>query len=342
MITLAKHIEILLLEHDCVVVPGFGGFIANYAESQVEAGEQQMLYPPYRTVRFNQSLQENDGLLVHSYMMAYDAAYPAALKQMQMEVNEVKDGLSLVGRYALENIGVLRADLQGRITFEADESGVTTPSLYGLSSLMMLSLEQAEKQRAVQEELAQTSLIPVVPVADETPKTPSKHLVLRIPRRWVDVAIAAAASVVLFFLFSYPAMHEPSGNETCVAGTLSVKSPERKTVSTEISAPKTIMAVPTPKQEKAETAEVKVPAEAQPAAKPFRIVLASYVGRANADDYIRKMAKKGFPEARFEMTGRVSRVLYSAFADKETAEQALSQLRKQSAEFAEAWILEVK
>ena len=35
MITLAKHIELLLLEHDCVIVPGLGGFIANHADGTV-------------------------------------------------------------------------------------------------------------------------------------------------------------------------------------------------------------------------------------------------------------------------------------------------------------------
>ena len=29
MIELAKHIEVLLLENDCVIVPGLGGFIAH-------------------------------------------------------------------------------------------------------------------------------------------------------------------------------------------------------------------------------------------------------------------------------------------------------------------------
>ena len=31
MIELAQHIEVLLLESDCVIVPGFGGFVAHYA-----------------------------------------------------------------------------------------------------------------------------------------------------------------------------------------------------------------------------------------------------------------------------------------------------------------------
>ena len=36
MIELAQHIEVLLLENDCVIVPGFGGFIAHYAPAMRE------------------------------------------------------------------------------------------------------------------------------------------------------------------------------------------------------------------------------------------------------------------------------------------------------------------
>ena len=72
MINLARHIEILLLEHDCVVIPGIGGFITNAEEARFLEQEWQMM-PPYRTVRFNQALKSNDGLLVQSYMNIYDA-----------------------------------------------------------------------------------------------------------------------------------------------------------------------------------------------------------------------------------------------------------------------------
>ena len=46
MIELAQHIEALLLENDCVIVPGFGGFVAHYAPAT-----QIFFYPlPVRLV----------------------------------------------------------------------------------------------------------------------------------------------------------------------------------------------------------------------------------------------------------------------------------------------------
>ena len=38
MIELAKHIEILLLDNDCVIVPEFGGFMAHHVNSVYDEG----------------------------------------------------------------------------------------------------------------------------------------------------------------------------------------------------------------------------------------------------------------------------------------------------------------
>ena len=39
MIELAKHIEILLLDNDCVIVPDLGGFITHYQPAHYEEDE---------------------------------------------------------------------------------------------------------------------------------------------------------------------------------------------------------------------------------------------------------------------------------------------------------------
>ena len=63
MIELAKHIEYLLLENDCVVIPSLGGFIAHYQPAHYEESEGIFL-PPIRSIGFNPQLTMNDGLLV--------------------------------------------------------------------------------------------------------------------------------------------------------------------------------------------------------------------------------------------------------------------------------------
>ena len=64
MIELAQHIEVLLLENDCVIVPGFGGFVAYYTPAMRVEGNTFL--PPTRTPSLRPQLKLNDGLLVQS------------------------------------------------------------------------------------------------------------------------------------------------------------------------------------------------------------------------------------------------------------------------------------
>ncbi len=57
---LSRHIEVLLLEHDCVIIPQLGGFVAQYVSSHRVTAEQT-IYPPFRTVGINAQLTLNDG-----------------------------------------------------------------------------------------------------------------------------------------------------------------------------------------------------------------------------------------------------------------------------------------
>ena len=55
MIELAQHIEALLLENDCVIVPGLGGFVAHYTPA-MRVAEENTFLPPTRIIGFNPGL----------------------------------------------------------------------------------------------------------------------------------------------------------------------------------------------------------------------------------------------------------------------------------------------
>ena len=62
MLRLTIHIERLLLTQDCVIVPGFGGFVIQAVNASYNA-EKSMFVPMSKEVMFNTTLQHNDGLL---------------------------------------------------------------------------------------------------------------------------------------------------------------------------------------------------------------------------------------------------------------------------------------
>ena len=128
MIQLQRHIEILLLGHDCVIIPGFGGFIAHHVDARYDADDRLWL-PPYRTLGFNLQLTLNDSLLVQSYVEAYDMSYPDALRQIESEVEELKDVLSSEGAYEMDGVGTLHVNFEGNIEFEPCEAGILSPEV---------------------------------------------------------------------------------------------------------------------------------------------------------------------------------------------------------------------
>ena len=107
MIELAKHIEVLLLENDCVIIPGLGGFIA-HNRAAVYSFEKSSFEPPMRTLGFNPQLVINDGLLVQSYMQTYNTDFPDATRKIEKTVNALKEQLYQEGHVELDRIGTAR------------------------------------------------------------------------------------------------------------------------------------------------------------------------------------------------------------------------------------------
>ncbi|MBA3284223.1 MAG: SPOR domain-containing protein, partial [Nitrosopumilus sp.] len=55
-----QHISQLLYHHDCVIVPGFGGFVTNSQPARIHPVQHQF-YPPSKSLGFNIHLRRNDG-----------------------------------------------------------------------------------------------------------------------------------------------------------------------------------------------------------------------------------------------------------------------------------------
>ena len=378
MITLARHIELLLLEHDCIIVPGLGGFIANNASARYNENGDNLFLPPYRNIGFNQKLQANDGLLVQAYMVAYDASYPDAYKQMEMDIADVLFELDTDGSYELPNIGVLHKGINGIITFTSFDSGILTPSLYGLYSFAIKNKEEVLKEKQLSKVLQTTNVLPIQTeetyreVANNVAENQSKTINSDNNRKTtynkiVDVSIAVAGSVLLFFIFSYPTIHNNHDSETCVASTIKVDSeqPSHKVATTQrIAATNRAEKVAEPKKNINTSIETEVyvenpvvqetntnmeqetatgnSADNQEFVGNYTIILASCVAKNNAEDLIKRLEKEGFPEAKFITGEKMNRIIYSTFETFDEASAELSTLRLLSSHFKDAWIYENK
>ena len=349
MIELERHIEILLLNNDCVIVPNLGGFVAHHREARYD-GNEQLFLPPLRTIGFNPKLHLNDSLLAQSYIEAYDISYPDAMNRIEGEVNELKQTLENEGYYELNDIGTLSLNEDGHYEFMPCEAGILTPSLYGLSSFDMtcvntsedtaaesatiINMETEEKSKTADENNA---AVAVALKEEETEEKQPRTITIRVSTLRNVAAIAAA--VLVLFLVTTPLSRDAqagfSFNETT---TTDVKLQPEQTAKAEVKAE-----APTVKPEQSDVKE-QVSEEVQAPAAPrhyWSIVLASKVSMKNARAFVEQLTNDGFSLAEVLVQKSGNRVIYGKYATEKEAYTNLGQLRHNE-QFREAWVYEVK
>ncbi len=353
MIELQRHIEILLLTNDCVIVPGLGGFMAHHIEARYDE-EDKTFVPPLRTLGFNQNLTMNDSLLVQSYIECYDVSYPEALRRIEDEVSELRQHLQAEGSYELNDIGVLSLNNEGNIEFRPCEAGILTPTLYGLGTFEMKPL--MEPDVAVVEEPAMESLSLAAgslpeeneqqPTADNTSVEEEQERIIVIKMSWLRNAVAVAAAVLAFFMIGTPVSNSSLDSQRGVQQSSIIPfsaqneheetiEAEQPLVNTEEAATReaTDGVMPEPEVTKATGSNNVQPAE------EYCIVLASQVSKKNADRFLELLNDKGFKDA-YVTNVKFRRVVYGHFATKDDAISQLRELRQQNKKFfGDGWVM---
>ena len=353
VIELERHIEILLLSNDCVIVPGFGGFMAHHVDGRYD-GRDNMFLPPLRTIGFNPQLQMNDSLLALSYVEAYDISYPDALERIANEVAEVKQTLENTGKFELNDIGTIVLNEDGNYTFEPCEAGILTPELYGLGGFTMLPISQiadldAETQAEGAETAAKSNPTAIVDMpaqssvfsneAEEEEATSAEFI--SIKKSWLRNMAAACIALIAFFALSTPLGSpkvQKSQIDTGMLTRIMPKEITRTAAPQELKLTNT-MEAETPAQSESQMTQDKE--IAAPAASYYSIVLASRVTKRNAASYAEYLQNKGFKEARVLITNNNVKVIYGSYATENEAYSALNRLHCHDA-FNDGWITKVK
>ena len=364
VIEIERHIEILLLDNDCVIVPGLGGFTAHHVEARFDESDDVFL-PPLRTLGFNQQLKINDSLLVQSYIEAYDISYPEALRRIEGEVEELRQRLANDGYYEMTDIGVLEMNEDGNIIFTPCEAGILTPGLYGLSSFEMQPLMAEESTASASSTQVQKPNVEPTPITttvfdqvrqkeetsandagQDTDNDEDAEKTICIKVSWLrNAGIAAAAAVLLFFVI-FPISH--SGlknvnigdfNGTSFFSKLMPKDSQMNNISiSEIKA----SAKDSSRQSVKDSVKDSIKGiEPKVKSDTFCIVLASCIPQKNAERYVEQLHKKGFDKAYAMVNNKMVRVIYGNYTSETDAYNDLQKIRSND-EFEQAWILKKK
>jgi hypothetical protein len=343
MIDLGRHIEILLLSNDCVIVPNLGGFMAHHVDACVDKSDYTFL-PPLRAVGFNPKLTLNDSLLAQSYVEAYDISYPEAVMRIEDEVRELKQVLERDGMFELSDIGQLSLNDDGHIVFEPCQAGILTPRLYGLSRFEMKPLaELAKEEQAARMKVEVQQLKPAnVTVAEEQPTQASSILddveegTVRVRISWIRNFAVACLALLAFFFFPSQLSHDhlsPIKGSVDTGLLLKVLPSNVTKGEAEVKA----MAKTAVKKEKGLTAE-EADKNATVDEPYYTLVLACRISKRNAANYAEHLQHQGHSEVHVLNDRKGVKVAYGKYATKEEALSRLNKLNDDK-EFSDAWIM---
>ncbi len=131
---LADHIRPLLRDHDCVIIPDFGGLVAEVSPARAQPG-RQTLSPPTKLVAFNQALTRNDGLLVDALSQHLGLSIAQAREAVRTAVAGLQQELDDTNRTELPGIGIFRRAAGRGLAFEYTGTDNLLASAFGLPPL---------------------------------------------------------------------------------------------------------------------------------------------------------------------------------------------------------------
>lgn len=139
---IGNYIKELLILHDCVIIPGLGGFVANYRSAEVNH-MHKTISPPSKSILFNRNLHHNDGLLIGHISKRKDIGYKDAealtVKYTENIIKSTRSG----SKFTIDELGFFYPDKQKNLQFQAELSTNFLLESYSLSDVYFREMYQS-------------------------------------------------------------------------------------------------------------------------------------------------------------------------------------------------------
>ncbi|NQT76647.1 MAG: SPOR domain-containing protein [Bacteroidetes bacterium] len=335
-----KYISELLFDHDCVILPGFGGFLTNYSGARIHPIKHSF-HPPARSIVFNANLRTNDGLLIDHIARARKIAYNEASALVKDYSASCLHELEAGNTIHFKHIGSCRLGKEKNLIFDPDTSSNYLADAFGLPSFVSPAIRRETVRQRLEKQLTPR------PVAPEARKKRN----LRPALGWAaGIAIPVAAALLMYFFnpsfvkdlnTSYssfvPSIKFSAGEAAPSPGTF---SKDAEFVDFRIIPEKAVADV-------AVVAETEQLPEAIPEATPvktlkkYQIVVGAFSIESNAKKYVSALRSREYDATIIGLSSTgLFRVSISGMDARNDALSMLAQVRRE--ENPSAWLLIVK
>lgn len=359
---LDRYISDLLLEHNCVILPSFGGFVGNYIPAKVDTVKNKFT-PPTKEIGFNQNLKKNDGLLVNYVAEQLSLSYQEAESKVDKAILELNTSLNQSKTLTLKRIGHFYFDQEQKLKFEPSFEFNHSLSSFGLSVFHVNPIiREVKVEEDVREKSNEAKVIPIQIESNSD------------SRPWKRIAVAAAILPLIFYFgwlsfatelfrgknFSYADMN-PFSKKICPTYKLRTELESRQVEGlkalfdlntennlvrlslfdrreAEFDPNKLIVVSLSDKnlaiRETTSVADFNVKEQQY----KFHIIAGCFGVYKNADRLAAKLRKKGFSAGIIDRNNGLYRVAFQSFTNQKDAENALAEIKANH--MKEAWLLE--
>ena len=362
-----QAIQDLLFEHDCVIIPKFGGFVTNYKPAFIHP-KKQMVFPPSKKLSFNVNLKNNDGLLANYISQKENISYQTAAEFVSSSVEEFKHDLHSNKRLSLEGIGWISINTSGALEFSPEDTHNFLRDSFGLKPVFLPTLEElmAEENNS---EIAPSLVEPAIEAEVISIERAKEEVAPSRKRKTGWVAAAAflgvmfiggmqvnenSSNIASFFSSSMPGKtalneaefmprledeklqftYEEAASELELVVS---QNPELQSVfysfeKGEISPDGLKVILKNSSSDNTSSAYVSNSSSLE----LYFIVAGCFQDESNADGLVQKLRRKGFDAGVFGKKGKLHMVCYGSYTNKSAAKSALQNIK--SDENPGAWL----
>jgi len=333
---LVHYLKELLIDYDCVTIPGLGGFIMHSHRAKINQGKN-VIYPPARIPSFNLLLNHDDGLLISSLSRQEQLTYAQASEKVAHFVNALRKQLEKDGKYRLDGIGEFIYTPEKIILFRQEEQVNFATASFGLAPLRLFKPTGIARQNRL-----------TVKSEDRKPRTLSTKKPASV--RWTLSLTLPVVLILLYGIISPASFQQAYTSTSNLASYLfhaaikdvpppldetPLREPPKEDISPEFNPD------PAPATELHSEALPAVEKESLPAAiasPKYYIIGGCFESEENTSKFLAELIQKGYHAEKAGTNKRGHwRISYGSFTDKSAALNFLSAIREK--ENQAAWLL---
>ena len=145
MKTFDEIIVQLIIQHDCVIIPEFGGFVTKAIPSKIDY-DKGIMSPPSKQLLFNIQLLNNDGLLTTEISSVNKISYADASNEIVRKVSEYHAALKEGKKITIHKVGTFQRNQEGLLIFEQDRFFNFLMASYGLDNIQFVPAKEITKE----------------------------------------------------------------------------------------------------------------------------------------------------------------------------------------------------